>query len=304
MTNAISIHNLHKTYKNGVNALKGISFDIEKGSFFGLLGPNGSGKSTMINIISGPTRLSDGTVKIFNLDIYKHSQEVKMMLGVVPQEITFDSFFNVYEILELQSGYFGIKNNKKRINDILEKLDLGDKKHTNNRFLSGGMKRRLLIAKALVHDPKILILDEPTAGVDVELRFSLWQYIKELNQQGMTILLTTHYIEEAETLCDKIGIINKGELITLQKTKDLLKSMGNKKTLTLTFLKPQKKIPQSLTKFDSTIINEYEISINFESERINEALKAIQSIDDNIFDFDLKSQSLEEIFLNLTNTKK
>lgn len=228
MQNAISIQNLHKVYKSGTHALENLNLDIEKGEFFALLGPNGSGKTTLINIMAGPTLKTSGNIKIQGLDIDEHREETKFLLGVVPQEISFDSFFTVNEMLKIQSGYYGIKDNQKYIDEVIEKLGLAEKKHTNSRALSGGMKRRLLIAKALIHKPKVLVLDEPTAGVDVELRHSLWKYMVELNKEGLTILLTTHYLEEAEELCDRTAIIHHGKLVALDKTKKLIESQNAK----------------------------------------------------------------------------
>lgn len=232
MPNTIEIKDLHKVYANGTYALKGLDLEIKKGEFFALLGPNGSGKTTMINILSGPTKRTSGTVKIMGMDIDEHREETKMLLGVVPQEISADTFFTVNEVLSLQSGYYGIRNNQKRIDEILEKLSLQDKKHANTRSLSGGMKRRLMVARALVHGPKLLVLDEPTAGVDIELRNNLWKYMQQLNEEGLTILLTTHYLQEAEALCTRTAIIHKGDLVALDKTKTLTKD----KTLEDVFL--------------------------------------------------------------------
>ena len=238
MSDAISVTDLHKTYAGGTHALKGLTFNIEKGEFFALLGPNGSGKTTFINILSGPTLKTSGEIKILGHDIDSDRAKTQFILGVVPQEISFDSFFNVNEVLTLQAGYYGIKNNQLWIDELLEKLGLEDKKYTNTRALSGGMKRRLLIAKALGHKPKVLILDEPTAGVDVELRISLWKYMQKLNKEGLTILLTTHYLEEAEQLCEKTAIIHKGKLVALEKTAKLTE----KKKLQEVFLELTKPI--------------------------------------------------------------
>ena len=218
---AISIQNLHKIYATGTHAINDLSLEIEQGKFFGLLGPNGSGKTTLINILAGPTVKTSGTVKICGMDITEKRVETKFLIGVVPQEISFDSFFTVNEVLNIQSGYYGIRNNQPYIDEILEKLNLQNKKYSNTRILSGGMKRRLLVAKALVHKPKVLVLDEPTAGVDVELRYNLWNYMRKLNSEGLTILLTTHHLEEAEQLCEKIAIINHGQLVALEDTKKL-----------------------------------------------------------------------------------
>ena len=223
MSHALTISDVKKTYASGTQALRGLSFDIRKGEFFGLLGPNGSGKTTLINIISGPTRISEGQVKLFGKDISTHRQETKMMMGIVPQELSADSFFTVNETMQLFSGYYGVRNNQSYIDEILEKLNLHEKKHANTRALSGGMKRRLMVARALVHKPKLLILDEPTAGVDVELRQNLWKYMQLLNKEGLTILLTTHYLEEAEQLTDRLAFIHKGKLVKLDKTKNLTK---------------------------------------------------------------------------------
>lgn len=222
MASALEIKDLQKYYASGTHALKGLNLEIKTGEFFALLGPNGSGKSTLINTIAGATKKTSGLVKIAGIDIDHNREETKFLIGVVPQEISIDWFFNVNEALEIQSGYYGIRNNQKYIDEVLEKLGLADKKYSKTRALSGGMKRRLLIAKALIHKPKILILDEPTAGVDVELRRQLWDYMKELNRNGLTILLTTHYIEEAESLCKRTAIINKGKLVALEDTKKLI----------------------------------------------------------------------------------
>lgn len=228
MNPALEIIDLHKRYASGTHALKGLSLKIEQGEFFALLGPNGSGKSTFINILAGSTRRTSGEVKICGHNIDTHREATKLLIGVVPQELSFDSFFTVNEVLNLQAGYYGIKNDQNHIDDILENLGLTEKKNANTRMLSGGMKRRLLIAKALVHKPKVLILDEPTAGVDIELRRQLWDYMNRLNKEGLTILLTTHYLEEAESLCKRTAIIHLGELKALAPTKKLIADMGSK----------------------------------------------------------------------------
>jgi ABC-2 type transport system ATP-binding protein len=297
---ALQIENVHKVYKSGTEAVKGLSFEVEKGEFFALLGPNGSGKSTLINMISGPTTKTSGLIKVGGLDIDKHRQATKMKLGVVPQEISFDSFFTVNEALQLQSGYYGVRNNQKRIDIILEKLELTDKKHSKTRALSGGMKRRLLIAKALVHDPEVLILDEPTAGVDVELRHNLWKYMRELNLAGLTILLTTHYLEEAENLCKRIAIINKGELVAYDSTKKLIQSMGNRKVLTLSFKEKITHIPKQLENLEPQKIGSNEISISFDADHIAQVLQKLAQLELNIADINLDSQDLEDVFVKLT----
>ncbi len=300
MSAALEIETLHKTYKNGTEALKGISLKIEKGEFFGLLGPNGSGKTTMINCVAGPVKKTSGEIKVSGKNIDEYRQETKMMLGVVPQEISFDSFFTVNETMILQSGYYGVKDNQKYIDEILEKLNLMDKKHTNTRALSGGMKRRLLVAKALVHKPKVLILDEPTAGVDIELRRNLWEYMRKLNKEGLTILLTTHYIEEAEALCGRVAIIDKGKLAALDKTSRLKKSLGNKKRLILTFDRKIERIPPTLEKFHTKKLSDYEISVKFEPKDLHKVLDTLKNIDLPITDIDLKAKKLEDVFVELT----
>ena len=298
METALSIQNIEKTYRSGIRALNGLSLDVKKGEFFALLGPNGAGKTSLIDILAGPNTKSGGKIKVFGMDIDEHREETKFLLGIVPQEISFDSFFTINEVLQIQSGYYGVKNNQKYIDEILEKLGLQDKKHANTRALSGGMKRRLLIAKALVHKPKLVILDEPTAGVDVELRHTLWTYMRELNKQGLTILLTTHYLEEAESLCKRTGIIHKGELVALDNTKKLIKSMGSSKQMTLTFTKKLTKIPDPLKAFEPKKVDDHDLVLTFEQENLSSVLKAIQGLD--LMDIDLKGRSLEDVFIQLT----
>lgn len=304
MKTAIEIKGLHKTYASGTHALKGIDLEISEGEFFALLGPNGSGKTTLISTMAGSVKKTEGTIKIFGKSIDEDRELTKMMIGVVPQEVHFDSFFNINEVLNLQSGYYGIKNNQKWIDEILEKLNLHTKKFANTRMLSGGMKRRLLVAKALVHKPKMIVLDEPTAGVDVELRHNLWTYMRKLNEDGLTILLTTHYLEEAETLCDRTAILDEGKLIKVDKTKNLIKSMGDEKCLTIHFKDEIRSIPESLNKFNAKKKDDHSIMLEFERESLADALKAIESLDQKIIDLDMKSQTLEDVFLKLTNLKK
>ena len=228
--NAISIKDLVKTYPN-TEALKGVSLNIKKGEFFALLGPNGAGKTTLIQILTGLCNKTSGDVSLFNKDVYQDYVEARKLIGLVPQDFNFDIFEKVYNILYYNAGYFWIpaKERPARIEKILKDLNLWDKRDAMAMQLSGGMKRKLMIARALVHHPKILILDEPTAGVDVETRQTMWEYLKKLNQDGTTILLTTHYLEEAEALCERIAIINKGKIIKVETKEDLLKEHGNKK---------------------------------------------------------------------------
>jgi len=227
---AVTIADVHKRFP-GVHALKGISFAIQRGEFFGLLGPNGAGKSTLINIIAGLTRCDSGRVSVLTHDVVQDYRQARRCLGVVPQELVFDPFFTVHEVLRIQSGYFGLRReNASWIKELMDNLDLSDKANTNMRALSGGMKRRVLIAQALAHKPEVVVLDEPTAGVDVALRKSLWAFIRRLHEEGHTIVLTTHYLEEAELLCDRIAILNHGNVVALD-TKQALLQRGIGKTV-------------------------------------------------------------------------
>ena len=223
---AVSFQNVSKTFvgsRGEFHALRGVSFDIEPGEFFGLLGPNGAGKTTLISILAGLSRASGGRVLVHGADVQSDFAETRRRLGVVPQELVFDPFFSVRETLRIQSGYFGIRHNDAWIDELLDGLGLADKAGSNMRQLSGGMKRRVLVAQALVHRPPVIVLDEPTAGVDVELRQTLWHFISELNRQGSTVLLTTHYLEEAEALCNRIAMLKQGQVVALEKTSELLK---------------------------------------------------------------------------------
>jgi len=221
MTPAIEVQQVHKRY-GAVHALAGVDLRIEPGEFFGLLGPNGAGKTTLISILAGLARADSGTLKVMGYDVWRDYGVARRALGVVPQELVFDPFFTVRETLVIQSGYFGLRHNDAWVDEIIERLDLKDKAHTNMRQLSGGMKRRVLVAQALVHKPPVIILDEPTAGVDVELRQGLWRFVRELNQAGHTIVLTTHYLEEAEALCGRIAMLKQGRVVALDSTRNLL----------------------------------------------------------------------------------
>lgn len=222
MQAAIRIQEAVKIYQNGFAALKGVSFDVAQGEFFGLLGPNGAGKTTLISAMAGLGRLTSGCIEVMGYDVVREPYAARMNLGVVPQELVFDPFFTVREALQFQSGYFGLNRNDAWIDEVIHHLGLDDKANTNTRNLSGGMKRRVMVAQALVHRPPVIVLDEPTAGVDVELRQSLWTFIQKLNQQGHTIILTTHYLEEAQNLCDRIAMMKQGELVALDSTQHLL----------------------------------------------------------------------------------
>lgn len=229
MTTAIQINRIHKHF-GALHALKGIDLSIEQGEFFALLGPNGAGKSTLINILAGLIKPSSGDISVLGFDVVEQYRQARQLLGIVPQELVFDPFFNVREMLRFQAGYFGRgPENDAWVDEILAGLGLADKANTNMRKLSGGMKRRALIAQALAHKPPVIVLDEPTAGVDVELRQTMWAFIKKLNREGHTIILTTHYLEEAETLCNRVGMMKQGELVALDSTANLLNKFSGKK---------------------------------------------------------------------------
>jgi len=225
MTPAIEVQQVHKRF-GAVHALTGVDLRIEPGEFFGLLGPNGAGKTTLISILAGLARADSGTLSVMGHDVGRDYRLARRALGVVPQELVFDPFFTVRETLLIQSGYFGLRDNAAWVDEIIERLDLKDKAHANMRQLSGGMKRRVLVAQALVHKPPVIILDEPTAGVDVELRQGLWRFVRELNQAGHTIVLTTHYLEEAEALCGRIAMLKQGRVVALDTTRNLLRGVS------------------------------------------------------------------------------
>ncbi|MBT4937401.1 ABC transporter ATP-binding protein [Candidatus Peregrinibacteria bacterium] len=296
----IKISKLSKNYeKEKKEALKNVSFQVAKNEFIALLGPNGAGKSTLINILSGNTYKSSGAVSVGKYDLETQELETKKMLGVVPQEITFDSFFTVNEVLNLQSGYFGIANNQKYIDELLKDLSLSDKKDANTRALSGGMKRRLLIAKALVHKPKILILDEPTAGVDIELRQQLYVFLKKLHAQGVTIILTTHYLEEAEELCDRVIIINKGEIIADDTKDSLVRSFGNKVVIELAFEnKILEKDFKFLSEFEPKVENK-QLFLKASRDKLNTVFGKLSEKNMQYQDINIQKQDLEEVFLKL-----
>ncbi len=298
--NAIEISNLKKTYDSGEEALKGIDLSIKQGSFFGLLGPNGAGKTTTIGILTGLVNKTSGDAKIMDYDIINNYKSARKSIGLSPQEINLDVFFSIKKILMFQAGYYGIteKDAAIKVDNILKKLDLYNKKDETPRQLSGGMKRRVQIAKALVHDPPILILDEPTAGVDIELRYMLWDYLKELNHQGKTILLTTHYIEEAEKLCDKIAIINNGQIIKEGETKSIIKEVSMN-TIEI-YLEDSKNINLS-NEFDYSIENNI---IRVNTKEVNkDMVKVINQIEktSRVKDIKIINSSLEDAFLKLTN---
>lgn len=300
----IEIKNLHKKYDN-VHAVKGIDLSIKKGEFYGLLGPNGAGKSTTINSITSLVKPTSGEVKILGKDIVSDFRYARSQVGIASQELSNDWFFPLEELLYYQAGFYGItrKNSKKRIEYILEKLGLYEHRKKKMRMLSGGMKRRLQIAKALVHDPQILILDEPTAGVDVELRHDLWEYLKELHAEGKTILLTTHYIDEAELLCERVGIIDSGKLIVEDTVKNL-KNMVNKSGITIHTKGNFLNLDKILNNFNPYIDqNKIEILTKTPNSDLPEIILKLSENNIKIEDIQLSQASLEDVFLELTGRK-
>lgn len=301
--NAVEIRNIVKVYDDGTKALNDVSITIPEGKIYGLLGPNGAGKSTLIGIISGTVSKTSGTANIFGLDNSKEIQKTKSMLGVVPQEIVSEPIFTVYEVLDFFSGFYGVKKNdrKKRIDDVLEAMSLTDKKDTKARFLSGGMKRRLMVAKALIHNPKLVILDEPTAGVDVQLRQQIWDYVQELNKKGTTIIFTTHYLEEAEKLCKEIAIINKGKVI-VEETTDNLKFLFGETTIEATLEKTNFDILPKL-ETDTINLNGNEIKIVTKAGNESYYLQKLAT-EGGLTKVCIGEPSLEEIFVKLVRNKQ
>ncbi len=302
--NVLSVKNLNKIYKKNnqeLHALKNLNLDVQQGEIFGLLGPNGAGKTTFINILAGTVIKSSGEINVWGFNLDENPRQVRASIGIVPQEVNLDPFFNPKETLELHAGLYGIKK-KDRITDSILKLVALDKQaNSYARSLSGGMKRRLLMAKALVHQPPVLFLDEPTAGVDVELRKNLWENVRSLNKQGLTIILTTHYLEEAEKMCDRIGILNNGNLVALDSTKNLLNKIQTKKV----FFKLDKPIKINNKHFKSLKIisnvnNEICISYEKNEIKIDEIINLIQKDNIKILDISTDDGDLEDVFLALT----
>jgi ABC-2 type transport system ATP-binding protein len=303
MKKAIVFNKVKKSFGK-LEALKGIDLTIEEGEFFALLGPNGAGKSTLINILAGLAKPSSGSIKVMGYDVIQDYQNARRSLGVVPQELVFDPFFNVREMLRFQAGYFGKgRENDDWIDEVIEGLDLQEKANTNMRMLSGGMKRRALIAQALVHKPPVIVLDEPTAGVDVELRNRLWQFIKKLNQKGHTIVLTTHYLEEAEALCSRVAMMDQGKVVALDKTRNLLKRFSAK-NLKLRLDLKGKKIPINIQKLIQSKDRDF---ITFLLEEISEVefiVGELKKTKIKILDMELTNSDLENVFLKLTGSKR
>jgi ABC-2 type transport system ATP-binding protein len=304
---AIEVENLEKTYAASgkmpeKRALKGIDIKIPRGSIFGLLGPNGAGKSTFINILAGLVTKTSGTAKIWGMDIDQHPRASRAAIGVVNQEITMDPFFTPAEALELQAGFYGVPKGDRRTAEILDAVGLLDKRDAYVRQLSGGMKRRLMVAKALVHNPPVLILDEPTAGVDVELRRSLWQYVRRLHDEGTTIILTTHYLEEAEELCDEIAIVNHGEIIACEPTGQLLKRL-DQRILVVTPREELTSVPDSLKSLDIELLATGDLKIGYRTSEtgIGRILEQVREAGIGVADLSTDQPNLEDVFVAMTS---
>ncbi len=302
-TNQIIIKDLSKVYDNGFEALKKINLDIKKGEIIALLGPNGAGKTTLISIICGIVTPSSGKVTVEDFDIIHDYRETRSRIGLVPQELTLELFETVFNNVSYSRGLNGKKPNPKHIEKILKDLSMWDKKDLRLRQLSGGMKRRVLIAKALSHEPSILFLDEPTAGVDVELRRDMWKVVEDLRKTGVTIILTTHYIEEAEAIADRVAVINQGEIIVIDKTDELLKKMGHKK-LTINLQNELNKVPNSLESYNLEIGSDkksvnYTYNVNAESTGITNLLKDLKDAGLKLQDLKTEQTTLEKIFVSL-----
>ncbi|PZP28190.1 MAG: ABC transporter ATP-binding protein [Roseateles depolymerans] len=294
-TPAISFENVKKTYRGGqVRALDGVSFDIQPGEFFGLLGPNGAGKTTLISVLAGLARASEGRVRVMGHDVVDDYAAARKALGVVPQELVFDPFFSVRETLRIQSGYFGVPNNDAWIDELLESLGLADKAHANMRQLSGGMKRRVLVAQALVHRPPVIVLDEPTAGVDVELRQTLWQFVSRLNKQGHAVLLTTHYLEEAEALCQRIAMMKAGRIVALDRTSALLSG----RAATMLRFKTDAVLPPEVAARARVTGRIVQVTAHDAAE-VETTLAALRAAGCVIEDLEIGRADLEDVFLEI-----
>ena len=305
MTYALEINQLHKIYDNGFEALKGISLKVEEGDFFALLGPNGAGKSTTLGVVCSLVNKTKGSVKVFGHDLDIDVSKAKCLMGVVPQEFNFNMFEKVQDVVVQQAGYYGIARDEalRRTEQLLKQLSLWDKRDDASRNLSGGMKRRLMIARALVHRPKLLILDEPTAGVDIELRRSMWEFLTRINEQGTTIILTTHYLEEAENLCRNIAIIDQGDIIQNSPMRELLKTI-NTETIVLELQKPLAQAPQ-VQGYRLLLVNDtyIEVILN-QGQDINSVFVALSAAGIQVTSMRNKTNRLEELFVNLVNSNK
>ena len=303
MAPILSVENVSKTYDGGFRALKNIDLQIEKGEIFALLGPNGAGKTTLISIICGIVNLSEGRITVAGEDITENYRAVRGKIGLVPQELTTDQFETVWSTVSFSRGLFGKKKNPAHIEKVLRDLALWDKKDNKLRTLSGGMKRRVLIAKALSHEPDILFLDEPTAGVDVGLRREMWNVVRELRDHGVTIILTTHYIEEAELMADRIGVISNGELILVEEKAELMRKLGHKE-LTMFLQEPLAALPEGLSDYDLTLAEDgraivYSYDTNAERTGITRLMSSLGTAGVRFKDLSTKQSTLEEIFVNL-----
>ena len=303
MTSIISIRNLTKTYGNGFHALLNLSLEIEEGEILALLGPNGAGKTTLISSVCGLLSVPKNTITIGGFDVSEDYRKSRSLIGLVPQEITIEPFETVMNAVSFSRGLFGKPKNSAYIKQLLTDLSLYDKRNQKNMTLSGGMKRRVMIAKALSHEPKILFLDEPTAGVDVELRKDMWDVIARLRESGVTVILTTHYIEEAEEIADRIGVINKGELLLVEEKNELIERMGSK-NLSIELQEPAKKIPTSLSRFNLTLSNDgmqlnYIYDVRANKTGIVDLLSELKKASFTLRDLQTSQSSLEEIFVNL-----
>ena len=301
--NQITINNLSKVYDNGFKALREVSLEVKQGEILAMLGPNGAGKTSLISIICGIVKSSSGTVTVDGFDIIKDYRETRSRIGMVPQELNLESFETVFDTVSYSRGLYGKSPKPEHIKKILKDLSLWDKKNTKLKELSGGMRRRVLIAKALSHEPKILFLDEPTAGVDVELRRDMWLVVDELRKTGVTIILTTHYIEEAEAIADRVAVINQGEIIVVEDKKELLKKMGNKK-LTIELQEKIIKIPEDLSKYNLVIGDEqmsliYTYNVQAKKTGITDLLQSIKDNGLKLKDLKTEQSTLEKIFVNL-----
>ncbi|RST29807.1 ABC transporter ATP-binding protein [Sphingomonas ginkgonis] len=302
---AIRIEGLGKTYTSKgapvKRALDDINLEIPRGRIFGLLGPNGAGKSTMINIMAGLVMKTEGKVSIWGFDIDQHPRNAKLSIGIVPQEILFDPFFTPREALEIQAGLYGVPKAERQSDALLAAMHLTDKANAYARTLSGGMKRRLLVAKAMVHSPPILVLDEPTAGVDIELRQQLWDYVKRLNQEGVTVVLTTHYLEEAEQLCDRIAIINHGRVVANEPTRELV-GRAQSKNVVVTVDRDLTQVPENRCFDKIELLGERQVAITYAKDRVNagEVLAALTGAGLQIVDVSTRDPDLEDVFLELT----
>ncbi|HFD92840.1 MAG TPA: ABC transporter ATP-binding protein [Gammaproteobacteria bacterium] len=302
MSAAIRIRQVHKQYGD-VCALDGVDFEIRHGEFFGLLGPNGAGKSTLINIIAGLTRADRGHVAVMGHDVVTEYRQARQSIGVVPQELVFDPFFTVREVLRIQSGYFGLgRENEAWIDELLSELHLEDKANTNMRSLSGGMKRRVLIAQALVHKPAVVVLDEPTAGVDIKIRNLLWAFIQRLHERGQTIVLTTHYLEEAESMCERIAILDHGGIVAIDTKQQLLNShLARSFTVSLTCRELVQHIPEALAaKVTAQQDNWLEMKLDKDTDSITDVLDQLRDGGIEVVDIHTERPDLEDVFLKLT----